>query len=356
MIVAHSMIKVTRTQSSRRAELDFDNLKFGREFTDHMFEINFKDGAWETPEIVPFASLKMHPASSVLHYGQSIFEGLKAYKNEQGEVYLFRPEMNVARLNESAKRMCMPTIDPQLLLQAMTELVALDKDWIPSSEGGSLYLRPFMIATDEYVGVKPSESYKLVIFMCPVNAYYAGAVKVKIETKYSRSVIGGTGYAKAAGNYAAALYPAKLAQEKGYDQLVWTDALEHKWIEESGTMNIVFRSGNTIFCPKPSETILDGITRQSVLQIAEDWGYTVEQRKVSVTEIRELLEKGELHEAFGAGTAATIAPIALVGFEDRDFELEPHDTWEFAPKALAHIERLKRGLEPDIHSWNVRID
>lgn len=349
------MIEITPTTNSRLPQVDFDNLRFGKEFSDHMFEMDYVDGKWRTPRIVPFANLSLNPAVSVIHYGQSIFEGLKAYKNQDGEIFLFRPEKNIARLNLSAERMCMPTVDEALVVKALLELVKLDKAWIPDGDGSSLYIRPFMFATDEYIGVKPSKKYKLVIFTCPVNSYYSGAVRVKIEREYTRSVHGGTGFAKAAGNYAAALYPAKLAQEQGYHQLIWTDAFEHKWIEESGTMNVVFRSGNDIFSPKPSDTILDGITRESVLMLARDWGYNVEYRPVSIDEIRQLLEAGKLDEAFGAGTAATIAPISTIGYDDRDFNLADFGTWDFAPKALAHIEKLKRGLADDPHNWNVRV-
>jgi branched-chain amino acid aminotransferase len=355
MIVKEQMIEITKTTDSRLPELDFDNLRFGREFSDHMFEMDYAEGKWQTPRIVPFANLNLNPAVSVIHYGQSIFEGMKAYKNKDGEVYLFRPEKNVARFNVSAERMCMPEVDEDLLKQAIVELVKLDEDWIPERDGSSLYIRPFMFATDEYIGIQPSSTYKLLIFTCPVNAYYAGPVRVKIEEKYTRSVEGGTGYAKAAGNYAAALYPAKLAQEEGYHQLIWTDAKEHKWIEESGTMNVIFRIGNGIISPKPSDTILDGVTRESVLQLASDWGYNVEHRRFSVDELRQLLEANKLDEAFGAGTAATIAPISTIGYSDHDFDLTEFGSWDFGPKVLAHIENLKRGLCEDPHNWRFRI-
>ena len=355
MITTQNMIQVTRTSNSKLPQTDFNNLRFGREFSDHMFVMNYANGEWQTPEIVPFHNLSLHPAVSAIHYGQSIFEGMKAFKNKDGEVYMFRPEKNFERFNASAHRMCMPQLDEELMLEGLSRLVDIDSDWVPDTEGGSLYIRPFMFATDEYIGVKPSETYKVVIFTCPVDAYYAGSVRVKIETEYTRSVKGGTGYAKAAGNYAAALYPAKLAQEQGYHQLIWTDAEEHKWIEESGTMNVVFRINDTIVSPTPSDTILDGITRDSVMTLAKDWGYDVEYRRISIDELRGHLESGALKEAFGAGTAATIAPISTIGYSDQDFDLPNPDTWEFAPKALNHLNRLKRGLEADPHGWNTRV-
>jgi branched-chain amino acid aminotransferase len=320
-----------------------------------MFVMDFKDGQWQMPEIVPFADLKMSPATSVIHYGQSIFEGLKAFRNTNGDIYLFRPDQNITRFNRSAERMCMPKVDPELLLDALTQLISLDKDWVPDLEGSALYVRPFMFGTDEYIGVKPSETYRLIIFTCPVNKYYSGNVKVKVETHYTRSVRGGTGYAKAAGNYAGALFPAKLAQDKGYNQLVWTDALEHKYIEESGTMNIIFKTGNKIFTPALSDSILSGITRLSLLQLARDWNYEVEERKVSVEEIENLLKEGKLDEAFGAGTAATVACIDTIGIGDSDYKLNDPSSWDFAPKAAKYLDRVKRGLETDSHQWNYKV-
>jgi branched-chain amino acid aminotransferase len=355
MLVKDTIIDIQATNNSRIHEVDFNNIPFGRVFSDHMFVMDYKDGAWHDPQIIEFRNISMHPAASVIHYGQSIFEGMKAFKNPNGEIFLFRPEMNAQRFNDSAKRMCMPEVNTELFVEAIHELVKLDRNWISDAPGSSLYIRPYMFATDEYIGVKPSETYRMMIFTCPVNAYYTGAVKVKVETHYTRSVPGGTGFAKAAGNYAASLYPAKLAQEEGYHQLLWTDSQEHKWIEESGTMNVVFRIGDTLISPKPSETILDGITRDSVLQLAKDWGYKVEYRKISTDEIKEAYENGLLREAFGSGTAATIAPIEMIGFDDMQCTLTPFESWDFAPKALAEMDAIKRGLQPDPHKWNLQI-
>lgn len=355
MLLKDTTIDIQPTNNSRIQEVDFDNIPFGRVFSDHMFTMDYYDGAWHDPKIVEFRNLSMHPAASVIHYGQSIFEGMKAFKNSDGEIFVFRPEMNAARFNVSAERMCMPVVDTELFVEAISELVKVDKNWVSSSPGSSLYIRPYMFATDEYIGVKPSETYRMMIFTCPVNAYYTGAVKVKVETHYTRSVPGGTGFAKAAGNYAASLYPAKLAQEQGYTQLLWTDSQEHKWIEESGTMNVVFRIGDTLVSPTPSETILDGITRDSVLQLAKDWGYKVEYRRISIDEIKSAYESGQLREAFGAGTAATIAPIEVIGFEDEQCKLTPFESWDFAPKALAAMNAIKRGQQDDPHNWNCQI-
>lgn len=355
MIAEDTDIRIEKIENSRLEQVDFENIKFGKEFSDHMFVMDYKDGEWQDARIEPFRNMTFNPAVSVIHYGQSIFEGLKAYKGENDEVLLFRHDRNIKRFNVSAERMCMPTIPENIFEEGLLKLLELDRDWIPKDDAASLYIRPFMFATDEYIGVKPSKTYRFMIFTCPVGAYYTGAVKVKVEHHYTRSTPGGTGFAKAAGNYAGALLPAKKAQEQGYDQLIWTDALEHKYIEESGTMNILFRTGNKIISPSLSDTILSGITRDSVLTLARDWGYDVEEKRVSLTELRNLLEKGELHEAFGAGTAATIAPIKTIGFEDRDFDLQPYDKWEFAPKAFEELEKLKRGKAEDKHNWNTEL-
>lgn len=249
----------------------------------------------------------------------------------------------------------MPEVPESIFLEGLKELIKLEKDWIPTSEGGALYIRPFMFSTDEFIGVKPSENYRFMIFCCPVNKYYNDPVRVKIEMKFSRAFEGGTGYAKAAGNYGGAMYPAKIGQEEGYQQLIWTDAKEHKYIEESGTMNLIFRMGDTVFSPAVSGTILNGVTRNSILQLARDYGYKVEERKVLVDEIVEALKTGRIDEAFGAGTAATIAPIRSIGYNDVDYPLSDSETWTFANRAKNELEGIKKGLMKDTHHWNVRV-
>jgi len=355
MVAETSPICVERVAMSKINEVDFENIPFGREFSDHMFAMEFDGKEWIKPRILPYQDIKMSPAASVIHYGQAIFEGMKAFRGKDGHIRLFRPSNNIARFNRSAVRMCMPEVSESLFLEALTELIRLDKDWVPSVPGSSLYVRPFMYATDEYIGVKPSSTYRMIIFTCPVNKYYAGNVKVKVETHYTRSVKGGTGFAKAAGNYAGALYPAKLAQDAGFSQLVWTDAIEHKYIEESGTMNIIFRKGNTIFTPALSDSILDGITRDSILNLARDWGYTVEERRIAVDEVEALLRSGGLDEAFGAGTAATVACIETMAIGEYSYNLPPVENWEFAPRAARELDAIKRGEAPDLHLWNYKI-
>ncbi len=355
MVEEISEIKIQKTEKSRLSEVDWNNLPFGKVFSDHMFVMDYKDGQWSNPKIQPYGDLSMSPATSVLHYGQSCFEGMKAHRNEKGEVVLFRPYENASRFNISAERMCMPSIPEDFFIEALISLLQLDRDWVPTEDGFSLYIRPFLIATDPYVGIRPSETYKFIIFTCPVGAYYSSAVPVKIETEYTRAVQGGTGYAKAAGNYAAALYPAKLGQEQGYTQLIWTDAIEHKYIEESGTMNIIFCIGDKIITPASSDTILDGLTRRSVLEIAKDWGMEVEERKISVEEIVTAFENGSIVEAFGTGTAATIAPISYIHYDGQDYFLPESNNELFSTKVLNYLKSYKKGMIEDKFSWLKKI-
>jgi len=355
MIVTDQPIDIRKTTASRIQEVDWKNLGFGRVFSDHMCIVRYADGKWETPVIQPFGPLQFSPAISALHYGQAIFEGLKAYRNEKGEIFVFRPDQNAKRLNHSASRMCMPELPEEVFLETLRVLIHLDQEWVPRTPGSALYIRPHMFATDEYVGVRPSETYMFVIFSCPVDKYYAGEVKVKIEPEFSRAVKGGTGHAKAAGNYGAALWPAKMGQQQGYNQLVWTDAETHEYIEESGTMNVIFRSGNKLFTPILTDTILSGITRDSVLTLAKEWGYEVEERKVRVDEVLDMISRGELDEAFGAGTAATIAPIRTFHYKGQDYTLKPSSDWPFSNRLTAYLEDLRHGRIEDARGWNMRV-
>jgi branched-chain amino acid aminotransferase len=349
-------IKITRVEKSKIESVDFNDLPFGKFFSDHMFEMDFVDGKWQEPTIVPFANLSLHPATSALHYGQSIFEGLKAQKNEKGEILVFRPDMNAKRFNESALRMCMQPVPEQIFLEGIRALIDLDSEWVSSREGQSLYIRPFMIATDDYVGIRPSERYKFLIIASPVGAYYSDPVPVKIETTYTRAAAGGVGRAKAAGNYGASLYPAKLGQEMGYRQLIWTDAKTHTFIEESGTMNVVFVINDVIITPtEEDDTILKGITKRSILEIAADWGYKVEERKVSVEEIMTAVKNGTLQDAFGAGTAATIAPINLIGYEGVNYELPSIPDRVISNRLRDFMNEYKSGMIEDTYNWLMKI-
>jgi branched-chain amino acid aminotransferase len=354
-MIATGSINVSKTKQSRIKDVNWQDLGFGKVFSDHMAVVEYRDGQWQTPEIKAYGPMLFSPAISALHYGQAIFEGLKAYKTEEGEVLIFRPEKNAERLNKSAARMCMPSLPVETFMEMLTKVVGVDRDWIPDGEGESLYIRPHMFAIDEYVGVRPSETYVFCIFTCPVGKYYTTELKVKVETSYTRAVRGGTGHAKAAGNYGASLFPTQLAKDAGFDQLLWTDAQSHEYFEESGTMNVMFLSGNTVLSPALSDSILDGVTRNSVLQVARDWGYDVQERKVSVKEIIELLKTGKLDGAFGVGTAATIAPICLIHHEGTDYNLPNNNSSDFSARVSAYLDRLKRGAEPDTHKWNFKV-
>lgn len=345
-------IKVNKVERSRITDVDWDNLPFGKVFSDHMLVMDYKDGVWHDPEIVPFESLSMHPATSAIHYGQSIFEGMKANKNENNEVLIFRPEMNAKRFTESCKRICMPQIPESTFIQLIQKVVDVDREWVPSKEGHSLYIRPFMFATDDFIGIKPSDTYKFIIFTCPVGAYYSQPVNVKIEEYYTRAAQGGVGRAKTAGNYAASLYPAKLAQEQGFHQLIWTDAAEHKYIEESGTMNIVFEIEGKLVTPSEDmDTILRGVTKRAVVDIARHWGVEVEERRVTVEEVVTALREGRVTDAFGAGTAATIAQVAKIGFREELFELPDVTSRTLSNKIKTYLTDLKSGKVEDELNW-----
>uniref|UniRef100_UPI004048CA7A branched-chain amino acid aminotransferase n=1 Tax=Roseivirga sp. TaxID=1964215 RepID=UPI004048CA7A len=348
-------ISVEKVSQSRIDSLDVQNIPFGKLYSDHMFIADYKNGQWESPRIVPFQNISMSPANMTLHYAITIFEGMKAYKNAQGEVLLFRPEMNAKRLNISAERMCIPDVPEALFMEALTQLIDLDRNWVPDAPNTSLYIRPFVFSTDEYIGIRPAERFRFMIITCPVGAYYSAPVKVKIETKFSRAFEGGTGYAKTGGNYASGLYPAKLARAKGFDQLVWTDGKSHEFIEESGTMNVMFVINDTLITSQTSGTILKGITRDSVLTLARDWGMKVEERNVSVKEVVEAAKNGTLQEAFGVGTAATIAHIAQIGHQDEVFELLPIENRIFSNRVLKTLDEIKTGQVEDKFGWTLKI-
>jgi len=343
------------TKNSRLPQVNWENLPFGRLFSDHMFCMDFNDGSWSDPKIIPYGDIKLSPASSALHYGQSCFEGMKAHRNIKGEIVLFRPYENAKRFNSSNTRMCIPEINENIFVNSILELIAIDKKWVPENLEHSLYIRPFIFATDPYIGIKPSDSYRFMIFTCPVGSYYTDPVPVKVETHYSRAVQGGTGFAKAAGNYAAALYPAMLAAKEGYRQLIWTDANEHKYIEEAGTMNVMFVINDILITPFTGDTILNGITRKSVVEIANDWGIEVQERKIEVNEIFEALKNGTLTEAFGAGTAATIAPISSIAINGDNYKIPESKDHHFHSKVLKYLSEYKMGKHPDKFNWIVKV-
>jgi branched-chain amino acid aminotransferase len=344
------------TEKSRVSEVNWDNVPFGKIFSDHMLVMDYVDGKWQQPEIKPFGNFELSPATSALHYGQSVFEGMKANKTENGEIVLFRPELNAKRFKESCERMCMATIEPDVFVELVRKLVEVDKNWVSSKEDYSLYIRPFMFATDDYIGVKPSESYRFIIFTCPVGMYYSEPVSVKIEEYYTRAAEGGVGTAKTAGNYAAALYPALKCQKEGFHQLLWTDGKEHKYIEESGTMNVVFIKDGVLITPaEDTDTILKGTTKRTVIEVAKEWGVKVEERKVLVSEVIEGIQDGSITEVFGAGTAATIAHIVKIGYKGEVYNLSSIESRTFSNKVKKYLDDLKAGKIEDTKNWCLKV-
>lgn len=344
-------IQIEKTSQSRLSEIDFNTLKFGSIFSDHMLVADYHDNAWQEVKIVPYGPLSISPAASALHYGQAIFEGIKGFKFEDGQISIFRPEENWKRFNRSAQRLQMPEVPKEIFLNGMDKLLAVDREWIPQKEGSSLYIRPLMFATEDHLGVHPSISYKFIIMTCPVGAYYSKPLKLKVETHFTRAAEGGVGFSKNAGNYALSLYPTQKALDEGFDQVMWTDAKEHKYIEEAGTANLIFRIGDTIITPH-GETILHGITRKTILELAEKWGYKTEERKVSIQELIDGIEAGTVSDAFAAGTAATVTPISTIGWEGKLYELPPVEGREFSEKVLRYLNDLKYGRIEDEFGWN----
>lgn len=348
-------IALDRVERSRISEFDENNIQFAKVYSDHMFEMHYKNGQWQDMVIKPYGDLSISPANTTLHYGQSIFEGLKAYRAENGDVLVFRPQANAQRMIKSAERMCIPAVSEEMFMSSLTELLRIDTDWVPSKPGTSLYIRPVTFGMDPFIGIRPSDEYMFLIFTSPVGGYYSEPINVKVETHYTRAAPGGVGAAKTAGNYAAALYPALQAQKMGYSQLIWTDGNTHEYIEESGTMNVVFFIDDTLVTAPTSDTILHGITRDSVLTLARDWGVNVEERRLSVKELIEGLKTGRVKEAFGVGTAATIAPIKTIGHEGVDYDLPSVKNWEFTPKVLKTLDDIKTGKVEDKHGWIYRV-
>ncbi|GAA4316008.1 branched-chain amino acid aminotransferase [Pontixanthobacter gangjinensis] len=315
------MIDIQRSPNSKINDTNFDNLVFGQVFTDHMMECDFKDGEWQTPVIKPYGPLSLEPSARVFHYGQAVFEGMKAYKDKDEKIWLFRPDQNFERINKSSKRLAIPEFPKEYFFNALEELLKLDKDWIKKGFGNSLYIRPFVIATEAGVSASAAKEYKFMIICSPAQSYYSGEVRVKFSEKFSRAADGGVGFAKAAGNYGAQFYPTNLAKEEGFQQIIWTDANTHDYLEEAGTMNIFFRIGDKLITAPTNDRILDGVTRKSVLTLAEEFNIETEVRRVSVKEVVEAAEKGELKEMFGSGTATVINPIVGFGYKDQKFEL-----------------------------------
>jgi branched-chain amino acid aminotransferase len=320
-----------------------------------MVVCTFKNGAWETPRIMQYQPITLDPSSKIFHYGQSIFEGMKAYKDKDNDIYLFRPLDNFKRLNISAERMCIPQIPEEYFMNGLTTLLNLDKDFIPTKEGSSLYIRPFMFASGNGFHASPANEYKFIIACAPSGAYFSGKVKVLIEEKYSRSANGGVGFAKTGGNYAGQFYPTQLAVAKGYNQVIWTDDSNHEFIEEAGAMNIFIRINDTLITGPTSDRILDGITRKSILEIAKDQGIKTEVRKITVKEVIEAAKNGSLKEMFGAGTAAVISPISTFGFRDTDYDL-PEIENSFNERLKKIITDIQYNKSEDKFGWRYKVE
>lgn len=344
-------IQIQPIGKSRIDEVDFNNLAFGRSFADHMLIAEYANGAWQSMTIQPYGPLSYQPAMMSIHYGQSIFEGMKGYRSAKGDVLIFRPQENLKRFNKSAVRMCMPEVPEEIFLGGLKKLLEIDQAWVPDKEGCSLYIRPFMFATDEYVGVSPSTTYKFIIFNCPVGSYYSKPLKVRVETEYIRAAKGGVGFAKNAGNYGGSLFPTQKAMQAGYDQIIWTDSATHQYVEEAGTMNLMFMVGGSLVTAPTGDTILDGVTRKSVIQIAKDWGIDVQERQLSVKELVSGIADGSVTEAFGAGTAAVIAPIQIIGFEGKDYQLPDKKESDFSSKVFTEINQIRLGEIEDTRGW-----
>jgi branched-chain amino acid aminotransferase len=348
-------IPVTRVKRSRLSEMDFNNLPFGKYFTDHMLEADYADGEWKKVVIRPYQAISFEPSLMALHYGQSIFEGIKAYRLGNGDAVIFRPYDNLKRFNISADRMEMPAIPEEIFIEGMRQLVAIDKDWIPAKDEYSLYIRPFMFATDAALGVRPSETYKFMILLSPTGPYYATPMKIYVEEKYTRAAPGGVGFAKNAGNYGGSLKAAADARTQGYDQVLWTDAFEHKWLQEVGTMNVFFVFGQTAVTPCLDEgTILEGVTRDSVIQVLREQGLRVEERKINIDEVVEGHRNGRLTEIFGSGTAATISFIKELRYKDYTMHFDVNN-FQTAPEVKKILTEIREGKRPDLHNWLVKV-
>ena len=351
-------IRIERTLNPKNKP-EQENLGFGNIFTDHMFIMDYSiDAGWHDARIIPYQPLTLEPSCMVFHYGQEMFEGLKAYKGQDGNVLLFRPEKNIERINNTNERMCIPKVNEEDILQAIKTIIKIDADWIPEKEGTSLYIRPFIIATDPYLGVRPSNTYKFIIILSPVGAYYKegiNPVKIWVENEYVRAVKGGVGFAKTGGNYAASLKAQLLAKEKGYAQVLWLDGMERKYVEEVGTMNVFFKINDEIITPSLEGSILPGVTRDSVIELIKSWGIKITERKISIEEVYEAHAKGDLKEMFGTGTAAVISPVGELCWKDNIIVINNNQIGELSQKIYNTVTDIQTGKEVDKFNWIQKI-
>ena len=351
-------IKVNLTKNKKPIPTDESKLGFGKCFTDHMFVMDYTVGkGWHDARIEPYGPISLDPSSSVFHYGQEVFEGLKAYKTKDGTIQLFRPEENFKRLNNSNDRLCIPQVDEKFCIEALKKLIEVDKDWIPSAEGTSLYVRPFIIGCEPVLGVHPANNYKFIIILSPSGSYYASGlapVKIYVEANYVRAVRGGIGYAKTGGNYAASLKAQEDAE--GYSQVLWLDGVERKYIEEVGAMNVFFVIGDEIATPALQGSILPGITRKSCIEILKDWGYNVNERRISIAEVEEAAKNGQLKEMFGTGTAAVVSPVGELKYKDDIININDNKIGEITKKLYDEITGIQRGTLPDKYGWITKVE
>lgn len=355
MDVSTFEISVRKTELSRINQLDQDNIQFGKIYSDHMLQAYHENGEWKNAEILPYGNMSMSPATSFFHYGQAIFEGIKAYRDADGNPVIFRPHENWKRFNRSAERLGLPYVPEELFMDGMRKLVDLDSEWVPSKGQTSLYIRPFMMAVDEFIGIKPTTKFLFMIITCPAGPYYDKPVSIYVDDKYVRAFPGGIGYTKAAGNYGASMYPMTEVRKMGYDQILWMDGIEHKYVQEIGTMNVFFVLGDTVVTPALGDTILEGVTRDSVITLLKDRGIKVEERQLSIDEIMEAYEAGELKEAFGTGTAASISSIADLTYQGKKIALPPVENWTIVPSILEELNGIRYGKLEDKHNWLYRL-
>lgn len=341
-----------QTSASRLATTDLSNPEFGKHCSDHMFRAVFENGQWNNPEIIPYGNIEFSPSMLAIHYGQSVFEGMKAFRMHDGSISVFRPKTHLERFNRSLERMCMPQVPEDLFFNALTELLKVDQEWVPSAPGTSLYLRPFCFASESRLKIKISDQYQFMILASPAGKYFGNPFRLKVETEYTRTAEGGTGYAKCSGNYGSSFYPVMKAVEEGFDQVLWTDAKEHRYIDEAGMMNIMFMIDGKIITPSLNTAILAGVTRDSVLQIAKEQGIVVEERKLAVDELETCLREGRVSEVFGTGTAAVVAPVKLIRIGETDFHIPEPDENAFHKKVYTLLNDIRTGMAPDPYGWN----
>ena len=345
-------IQIRKTTHSNLNEVDFDKLEFGKYIADHMLVCDYENGEWQQPQVIPFANLSLSPATLALHYGQTVFEGMKAFRRKDGRITIFRLKKHYDRFVRSLERMCMAIPPEEIFTEGLLKLIETDSEWVPRQKGAALYIRPFIFASEAKLGVKIAETYRFLIITGPVAELYAKPIKVKVETTYVRAAKGGTGFAKCGGNYGGSFYPTQLARQQGYDQVLWTDAKENKFIEESGMMNVMFVIDNKIVTPSLSDSILDGVTRDSLIRLAKELGYETEERPVPVAEIEKAFHTKLITEAFGAGTAAVVAPIGTIHINGIDYQLPEYGSASLLNKLKERLERIRAGVEEDIYGWN----